>query len=108
MFNLDLPGAAVSLYKVIREDRELQGWLRLIFSTGFSGYLGLCGGWGGALALHVAPWPAFGAGLLGSAVSVLSVLTRSQQARSLLISVPQPVIQKYQAEGETVIEPEAK
>ena len=92
----DVAGALVKLYQVIRQDRELQAWIKLILSTFYAGLLGLLGGWGGALLAGKAAWWAFGAGLMSSATGVFTVLLRSPQARSLWIVAPQSVVSKYQ------------
>jgi hypothetical protein len=107
-FILDLPGAAVKLYQVIRADRELQDWLRLIFSCGFSGFIALTGTWGGALVAHSQPWVAFGLGLCACAVAVFTVLLRMPQGRSLMIAVPSSVAQQQIEAGQTIEEPVAK
>lgn len=101
---LDLGDILVNLYKVWKQDRELQAWIKLGLSTFYSGFLGFTGAWGSALVAHVNPWVAFGAGLLGCSTSVLSCLLVSPQARSLILSVPQDVVKQYQApEGQTII-----
>lgn len=108
-FLIDLPGAAVKLYQTIRQDHEIQDWLRLLLSCIFSGFLGLTGAWGTMLIGGKTAWVAFGYGLCGCAVSVLTVLLRMKQGRQLMISTPQEVVKEYQAStGETVIEPEKK
>ena len=108
MFNLDLAGAAVTLYKTIREDRELQDWLRLILSCVFSGFVALTGTWGSLLVSHQGPWMAFGGGLCACAVAVLTVLLRMKQGRSLMIAAPSSVVVEYQKDNQTVVEPEGK
>jgi hypothetical protein len=107
-FIIDLPGAAVKLYSVIRSDRELQDWLKLILSSVFSGVIALTGIWGGALVIHTAPWIAFGMGLCAGAVAVFTVLMRMPQGRSLMVVVPTQVEQQYEAAGQTVEEPVTK
>lgn len=101
----DLPGAAVSLYKVIRTDRELADWVRLILSSVFSGFIALTGTWGIALIAHSNPWVAFGSGLIACAVSVFSVVLRMKQGRTLLISVPGEVEKQYEVANQSVSEP---
>jgi hypothetical protein len=97
----DLPGAAVSLYKVIRQDRELADWVRLILSSVFSGFIALTGAWGIALVAHTQPWSAFGTGLIACAVSVMTVVLRMKQGRSLMISVPGEVEKQYEIAGQS-------
>ena len=104
----DLPGAAVSLYRVIRTDRELADWVRLVLSCVFSGFIALTGSWGIALVAHVTPWVAFGTGLIACAVSVFSVLLRMKQGRTLMISVPGDVEKQYEDVNQSVTEPEKK
>jgi hypothetical protein len=104
----DLPGAAVSLYKVIRQDRELADWVRLVLSTIFSGFIALTGTWGIGLVAHQLPWIAFGEGLIACAASVMAVLLRMKQGRSLMISVPSDVEKQYEALNQSVTEPESK
>ena len=101
----DLPGAAVSLYKVIRTDRELADWVRLILSSIFSGFIALTGTWGIGLVAHQLPWVAFGEGLIACAVSVFSVVLRMKQGRTLLISIPGDVEKQYEIENQSVSEP---
>ena len=108
MFSIDIAGAAVKLYQTIREDRVIAAWLQLIFSTGYSGFLGLCGGWGVALVAGKAPWIAFGAGALGSGAAVLAVLLQDPQGRKLLLVAPSAVVTQYQANELTTIQPTAK
>jgi hypothetical protein len=97
----DLPGAAVQLYKVIRQDRELADWIRLILSSIFSGFIALTGVWGGSLMAHTPPWAAFGTGLVASAVSVLTVVLRMKQGKSLFISIPGEVERDYEVAGQS-------
>ena len=97
----DLPGAAVQLYKVVRQDRELADWVRLVLSSIFSGVIALMGAWGGALVAHVAPWVAFGTGLVAAAVSVLTVVLRMKQGKSLFISIPGDVEREYEIAGQS-------
>ena len=101
----DLPGAAVQLYKVIRQDRELADWVRLVLSSVFSGFIALTGTWGIGLVAHQLPWVAFGEGLIACAVSVLSVVLRMKQGRSLMISVPGEVEKQYEIANQSVSEP---
>ena len=104
----DLPGAAVSLYKVIRQDRELADWVRLILSSVFSAFIAFTGTWGTGLIAHQQPWIAFGEGLCACAVAVFTVLVRMPQGRTLMVAVPSEVAQKYEAEGQTIEEPDKK
>lgn len=97
----DLPGAAVQLYKVVRQDRELADWVRLVLSSIFSGVIALMGAWGGALVAHVVPWVAFGTGLVAAAVSVLTVVLRMKQGKSLFISIPGDVEHEYEIAGQS-------
>ena len=101
----DLPGAAVQLYNVIRKDRELADWIRLVLSCIFSGIVALTGAWGGALVAHTQPWVAFGVGLVACSVSIMSVLLRMRQGRSLMISVPSQVEKQYEDTNQSVTEP---
>lgn len=104
----DLGNLLVNLWKAWKEDRELQDWIRLFLSCGFSGFLGLTGTWGALLMAHEPAWYAFGGGLCACAVSVLTVLLRMKQGRALMVAAPTSVVQTYQKTNETVIEPEAK
>jgi hypothetical protein len=104
----DLPGAAVALYGTIRKDRELMDWIRLILSCGFSGFIAGTGAWGGALIAHELPWIAFGIGLVACSVSVMSVLLRMKQGRTLMVSVPSAVEKQYEIGNQSVTEPEKK
>ena len=97
----DLPGAAVQLYKVIRQDRELADWVRLVLSAIFSGVVSLTGAWGLALVSHTQPWVAFGMGLVACAVSVMTVVLRMKQGKSLFISVPGEVEKSYEVAGQS-------
>ena len=108
MFSIDVAGAAVKLYQTIREDEVIAQWLQLIFSTVYSGFLGLCGGWGAALVAKVNPWVAFGSGILACGAAVLAVLLNDLQGRKLLLVAPTAVVTQYQANGQTVIEPATK
>ena len=101
----DLPGAAVALYKVIRQDHELADWIRLILSCMFSGFIALTGVWGISLTSHASPWVAFGTGLIACSVSIFSVLLRMKQGRTLMVSVPGDVEQKYEVTNQSVSEP---
>lgn len=109
MIGLDLGDVLVNLWKAWKQDRELQAWIRLLLSTAYSGFIALAGVWGGALAAGKPMVPSFGLGLLASSVAVLGVLLRDPRARSLLLSVPAPVIKEFQeTQGQTFIGPEKK
>lgn len=99
----DLGNVLVNLYEAWKQDRELQAWIKLGLSSFYSAYLGLTGAWGAALVVHQSPWAAFGMGLMGSAVSTLTVLLNSPQARSLILSSPQSIVTQYQAQDEVVM-----
>lgn len=99
----DLGNVLVNLYEDWKKDRELQAWIKLGLSSFYSAYLGLTGAWGAALVAHQSPWVAFGMGLMGSAVSTLTVLLNSPQARSLILSSPQSIVTQYQAQDEVVM-----
>lgn len=101
----DLPGAAVALYKAIRQDRELQDWLRLVLSCGFSGFIALTGTWGALLLAHDPAWYSFGGGLGACAVAVFTVLLRMKQGRSLMVVAPTATVKQYEADNQTVVEP---
>jgi hypothetical protein len=108
VFNLDLPGALVTLYTTLKRDKELMDWLRLILSCAFSGFVALTGTWGSLLVAGQGPWMAFGGGLCACAVAVLTVLLRMKQGRSLMVAAPSSVIVEYQKDNQTVVEPEGK
>ena len=100
---LDLGNTLVNLWMAWRKDKEFQEWVKLVLSTAYSAFLGLFGSWGTALIAGSKPWIAFGYGLCGATVSVLTVLLRSPQARGLLISAPQSVVKQYQDETQVVM-----
>jgi hypothetical protein len=102
MLSLDLPGAAVKLYQVIRQDRELQDWVKLILGAFFSAFIAFTGATGASLSSGVHPAVAIGFGLLACSGSTLGVLLRDPRARSLLLSIPKPVIAAYQEEQKQV------
>lgn len=106
---LDLGNVLVNLYKFWKQDAETQAWVKLLLSTGFSAFIALTGATGSALVAKQPAPIAVGMGLIACAVSVLSVLLRAPQGRSLMLSVPQGVVKQYQApEGQTIIEPTKK
>ena len=103
MFTLDLANLGVGLYRVWKEDRELQAWIKLVLSLAFSGVISFLGVSGQQLyATHV--WAvSVGAGFIASATSMLSVLLASPQGRSLVTSVPQSIIKDYQGGPNTTV-----
>ena len=102
---LDLPGAAVKLYQVIRQDRELADWIRLVLSTVYSGAIGTLGTIGIMLVSH-ASWPvSIGTGLIAGTVSVVTVLLRMKQGRSLMIAMPSDVEKAYEISNVSVTNP---
>jgi hypothetical protein len=108
MITFDIGNLLVNLWKVWKEDREFQNWVKLGLSCGFSGFIALTGTWGGALVAHSQPWVAFGLGLCACAVAVFTVLVRMPQGKSLLIAVPSEVAKQYAAAGQTIEEPVKK
>lgn len=101
----DLPGAAVALYKVVRQDRELADWVRLVLSCAFSGFVAFSGVTGISLVSKSTPPIAIGTGLIACAVSVITVLLRMKQGRSLMLAMPTEVEQKYETAGQSITEP---
>lgn len=106
MLSLDLPGALVKLYTTIKRDAELMAWLGLFLSCFFSAWVARWGAEGAMLLAGQSELMARGGGLVAGATSVLGVLLRSPQARTLLLSLPQDVVRKYQeTQGGTIIGP---
>lgn len=102
---LDLPGALVKLYQVIRQDRELADWVRLVLSTVYSGLIGTLGVTGILLTQHTGASVAIGTGLISGAVCVLTVLLRMPQGRGLLIAMPTDVEHQYETTNVSVSVP---
>lgn len=105
---LDLGNTLVNLWSAWHKDREFQAWVKLVLSTIYSGFLGMFGSWGAALISGKAAWVAFGYGLCGSTVGVLTVLLRSPQSRGLIISSPTEVVKQYQDASQVVMQPDKK
>lgn len=106
MIGLDFGAVLVNLWKFWKQDQELQAWIKLGLSTFYSGFIAFTGVCGAGLSAGGRWSVSIGSGLLACSVAVLAVLLRSPQARSLMLSVPQSVIEKYQdAQGQTTIEP---
>lgn len=100
----DVANALVNLWGTWKKDRELQAWMRLFISTFYSGFISLCGTMGLALIAKTGFMVSLGIGMVSCSVSVLSVMLRLPQGRSLMLSINQEVVKEYQKpEGETVI-----
>lgn len=104
----DVGNVLVNVWKVWKEDREFQAWVKMVMSTVYSGFIAFTGTTGIALVAKTSPWVAVGSGLIACAVSVFSVMLRYPQAKSLMISVPGEVEKQYEVANQSVSEPESK
>jgi len=94
----------VNLYEKMKQDRELQDWLRLAASAWFTAVIGFCVPCGAALLAGKGVAYAVGAGLSAAGFGILALYLRSPLARSLMLAVPQQVIAESQEHpDETVI-----
>lgn len=107
----DLGNLLVNLWKVWREDREFQAWVRLVLSTIYSGVVAFLGVDGAALVAGVFWLKALGMGLVATAVAISGILLRSPQGKSLMLSLPPSVVaevQQAQEAGQVTIEGKGK
>jgi hypothetical protein len=106
MISLNLAMALVNLWREWKVDREWQAWLKLIVSTVYSAVIAFLGTDGICLLAGMHWLTALGSAMLATAVSIVGVVLRVPQGRSLILSLPPNVVAEYQkAEqaGETTI-----
>lgn len=96
MISLNIGMALVNLWKEWKVDKEWQAWLKLVLSTGYSAVIAFLGTDGIMLMAGVHWLTALGTAMLATAVSIVGVLLRQPQGRSLMLSLPANVVAEYQ------------
>lgn len=99
----DLGNLLVNLWKVWKEDRELQAWIRLILATFYSGTITFSVTCGSAFLSGSHELVAVGLGLVSGASAVTAVLMRAPQTRGMFFSVPVEAVEKSTDGKQTII-----
>jgi len=91
-----------NLFVKIREDHEIQAWLRLVTSLIISGVISSCGMTGLALMTGTHAAGSLGAGLFSLAGAWFGVCSVSPLGRSLIQSLPKSFIEHMQQHPDQV------
>ncbi len=86
-FGRCMAGGLVKLYQVVRQDRELQAWIKLLLSTFYSGLVTFMTATGTAGLAHDSPFISVCYGLLASSGAIVAVLMRAPQTRGMFFRV---------------------
>lgn len=98
MIALNPLGFIAQLIAGYRIAKGLQAWLRLAAGMALSAIIAFLGTTGLSL-LNGATWPyAIGAGMVATAVALLSLFTASPLTRGMAISIPQNVVRRLHEE----------
>ena len=95
-------GVFVNLYKTIREDKQVQAWLKLWTSLAISGVISGCGMSGLALLAGKGTALAVGSGLFAIAASWFGVCSVSPLGRDLIQSLPKAFVAQIQQHPDSV------
>lgn len=90
----DVGNVLVNLWKIWKEDREWQAWIRLILSTIYSAIISFSFATGTAILSGKSGLLATGYGLLGLATGISATLLRSPQTRGMVFSLPTGAVDK--------------
>jgi|SRR5579864_4434 len=98
-----LGGILVNLYKTVKEDRDIQRWLRLAASYWFTVTIVFPFVYGSAVLAGTTQGKAIAGAMVTTSMCLFALYRSSPLAQSLMIDVPKELVEQAQDHPDTVL-----